>query len=86
MPASAFSLAAARLGPPLQAVVNLSLHARQVDLIRHHLHSAPRRLALPSYQHAPPALASLLTQPGSRRLIPTGPDDAGVLPDQSRLE
>ena len=39
---SAFSLAAARLGWPLQEVVSLSLHGRPIDLIRPHLHPAAR--------------------------------------------
>src|SRR5690606_9439376 len=34
---SAFSLAAARLGWPLQDVTSLSLHGRSIDLIRPHL-------------------------------------------------
>src|SRR5690606_21103120 len=37
---SSFSLAAARLGWPLQEVACLSLHGRPLDLIRPHLHAA----------------------------------------------
>src|SRR5690606_19898516 len=48
---SAFSLAAARLGWPLQEVVALSLHGRPLNLIRPHLHPATRLLALTSDEH-----------------------------------
>jgi len=61
---SAFSLAAARLGWPLQDVVTLSLHGRSLDLIRPYLHSGTRILALTSDQHGPAALAALLTEAG----------------------
>ena len=46
--ASAFSLAAARLGWPLQEVETLSLHGRPVELIRPLLHPGTRILALTS--------------------------------------
>ncbi|WIY53598.1 precorrin-6y C5,15-methyltransferase (decarboxylating) subunit CbiE [Devosia sp. YIM 151766] len=68
---SAFSLAAARLGWPLQDVVSLSLHGRPLDLIRPHLHAASRILALTSDEHGPAALAALLTQAGFGRSILT---------------
>ena len=68
---SAFSLAAARLGWPLQEVVALSLHGRPLDLIRPHLHPAARLLALTSDEHGPAALAALLTEAGFGRSIVT---------------
>ncbi|MGV8833459.1 MAG: precorrin-6y C5,15-methyltransferase (decarboxylating) subunit CbiE [Devosia sp.] len=61
---SSFSLAAARLGWPLQDVVSLSLHGRPLELIRPHLHAGARILALTSDEHGPTLLASLLTQAG----------------------
>ena len=61
---SSFSLAAARLGWPLQEVVTLSLHGRPLELIRPHLHAGARILALTSDEHGPTLLASLLTQAG----------------------
>lgn len=78
---SAFSLASARLGWPLQDVVSLSLHGRPLDLIRPHLHTATRILALTSDENSPAALAELLTQAGFGRSIITvmealgGPDE-----------
>lgn len=68
---SAFSLAAARLGWPLQDVVSLSLHGRPLDLIRPHLHAASRILALTSDEHGPAQLAQLLTEAGFGRSIIT---------------
>lgn len=61
---SAFSLAAARLGWPLQDVVSLSLHGRPLDLIRPHLHPGARILALTSDENGPARLAQLLTEAG----------------------
>ncbi|UJW85421.1 precorrin-6y C5,15-methyltransferase (decarboxylating) subunit CbiE [Devosia sp. SL43] len=61
---SSFSLAAARLGWPLQDVLTLSLHGRPLDLIRPHLHTGARILALTSDEHGPAALAKLLTESG----------------------
>lgn len=61
---SSFSLAAARLGWPLQDVLSLSLHGRSVDLIRPHLHPGARILALTSDEHGPAELAKLLTEAG----------------------
>jgi len=69
--ASAFSLAAARLGWPLQDVVSLSLHGRPVDLIRPHLHAGARILALTSDGDGPAAIAALLTKAGFGRSIIT---------------
>ncbi|MBE7733735.1 precorrin-6y C5,15-methyltransferase (decarboxylating) subunit CbiE [Devosia faecipullorum] len=68
---SAFSLAAARLGWPLQEVASLSLHGRPIDLIRPHLQEANRILALTSDEHGPEALARLLTESGFGRSIVT---------------
>ena len=45
---SAFSLAAARLGWPVQSAVQISLHARPVELINRHLLPGARILALTS--------------------------------------
>jgi precorrin-6B C5,15-methyltransferase / cobalt-precorrin-6B C5,C15-methyltransferase len=61
---SSFSLAAARLGWPLQDVLALSLHGRPLDLIRPHLHPGARILALTSDEHGPAQLAALLTEAG----------------------
>ncbi len=68
---SAFSLAAARLGWPLQEVSCLSLHGRPTDLIRPHLHAGARILALTSDENGPGALATLLTDAGFGRSIIT---------------
>lgn len=68
---SAFSLAAARLGWPLQDIVSLSLHGRPIDLIRPHLHSGARILALTSDEKGPGALAALLVEAGFGRSIIT---------------
>ena len=43
---SSFSLAAARLGWPLQEAVTLSLHGRPIELLRPHLHAGVRIIAL----------------------------------------
>lgn len=61
---SSFSLAAARLGWPLQDVLSLSLHGRPLDLIRPHLHTGTRILTLTSDERGPAALAQLLTDAG----------------------
>ncbi len=61
---SSFSLAAARLGWPLQDIVTLSLHGRPLDLIRPHLHPGARILALTSDDHGPADLARLLAEAG----------------------
>lgn len=78
---SAFSLAAARLGWPLQDVTSLSLHGRPIDLIRPFLHAGARILALTSDEKGPGALAALLVEAGFGRSIITlaealgGPDE-----------
>lgn len=83
---SAFSLAAARLGWPLQDVVCLSLHGRPVDLIRPHLHAATRILALTSDEHGPADLARLLTECGFGRSIITVMEALGGTREQVRSQ
>ena len=61
---SAFSLAAARLGWPLQDTVTLSLHGRPVDLLRPHLHPGTRLLVLTSDGDGPAGVARLLVEAG----------------------
>lgn len=61
---SAFSLAAARLGWPLQDVQTLSLHGRPIDLVRPHLHPGRKIIALTSDAAAPHQIAALLTRHG----------------------
>ncbi|KKC41417.1 precorrin-6Y methyltransferase [Devosia epidermidihirudinis] len=61
---SSFSLAAARVGWPLQDVLTLSLHGRPLDLLRPHLHTGTRILALTSDEKGPAAIAALLTEAG----------------------
>ncbi|HEY7245611.1 MAG TPA: precorrin-6y C5,15-methyltransferase (decarboxylating) subunit CbiE [Xanthobacteraceae bacterium] len=61
---SAFSLAAARLGWALADTVQLSLHARALDLVRPHLQPGARVLALTSDGDTPVALARLLADAG----------------------
>lgn len=61
---SSFSLAASRLGWPLQDVSMLSLHGRPVDLIRPHLHPGCKILALTSDGKGPAHLARLLVGAG----------------------
>jgi precorrin-6Y C5,15-methyltransferase (decarboxylating) len=62
--ASSFSLAAARLGWPLQETALLALHSRPLDLIRPHLHPGARILALTPDGAGPQALAGLLADNG----------------------
>ena len=61
---SAFSLAAARLGWALPDTVLLSLHGREIDRIRPHLHPGANILALTSDGYGPQALAHLLAEIG----------------------
>lgn len=61
---SAFSLAASRLGWPLQDVTTVSLHGRPLDLIRPYLQPCARILALTSDEKGPAQLAELLTKSG----------------------
>jgi precorrin-6Y C5,15-methyltransferase (decarboxylating) len=62
--ASAASLAAARLGWPLAEVTTLSLHGREVALLRRHLHQGARLILLTSDAAQPAAIAALLTRTG----------------------
>ncbi|TXI04244.1 MAG: precorrin-6y C5,15-methyltransferase (decarboxylating) subunit CbiE [Rhizobium sp.] len=61
---SSFSLAASRLGWPLQETTVLSLHGRPVDLIRPHLHPGRKILALTSDARGPAELAAMLHASG----------------------
>ena len=61
---SAFSLAASRLGWPLQEIETVSLHGRPIDLIRPLLHPGRRILALTSDENGPAQLAELLRASG----------------------
>src|SRR4029078_4106831 len=61
---SAFSLAAARLGWPLQDTVLLSLHGRSLELIRPHLHPGSRILVLTPDATGPRSLAALVSDSG----------------------
>lgn len=74
---SSFSLAAARLGWPLQDVVALSLHGRPLELLRPHLHAGTRILALTSDEHGPAAIAKLLSETGFGLSIVTVLDRLG---------
>ena len=58
---SAFSLAAARLGWSLPHTALLSVHGRELDLIRPHLQPGARLLVLTSDGDGPAALGMLLT-------------------------
>ncbi len=61
---SSFSLAASRLGWPLQDATTISLHGRPIDLIRPHLHNGRRIIALTSDADTPRRLADLLSASG----------------------
>jgi precorrin-6B C5,15-methyltransferase / cobalt-precorrin-6B C5,C15-methyltransferase len=61
---SAFSLAAARLGWSLPHTMLLSVHGRNLDLIRPHLQPGTRLLVLTSDGDGPAALAQLLAELG----------------------
>ncbi len=61
---SAFSLAASRLGWPLQDIETVSLHGRPLDLIRPLLHPGRRIIALTSDEKGPGELAELLSRTG----------------------
>ena len=64
---SAFSLAAARLGWPLQEVILLSLHARPMELLRPHLQPKRKILALTNGADSPALVADYLVQLGFGR-------------------
>lgn len=61
---SSYSLAAARLGWPLQELVTLSVVARPVAAISAHLHSGARLLVLSNDRQSPAAVARLLRERG----------------------
>jgi precorrin-6Y C5,15-methyltransferase (decarboxylating) len=61
---SAFSLAASRMGWPLQEIETVSLHGRPLDLVRPLLHQGRRILALTSDEKGPAELAALISQTG----------------------
>ncbi|WP_108682350.1 precorrin-6y C5,15-methyltransferase (decarboxylating) subunit CbiE [Methyloceanibacter sp. wino2] len=61
---SSFSLAAARMGWPLQEATIVSVHGRALDRIRPHLHPGAKLLALTSDAEGPAALAQLLAEAG----------------------
>ena len=61
---SAFSLAAAKLGWSLPETVLLSVHGRNLDLLRPHLQPGARILALTSDGDEPAAVATLLKENG----------------------
>jgi precorrin-6B C5,15-methyltransferase / cobalt-precorrin-6B C5,C15-methyltransferase len=61
---SAFSLAAARLGWSLAHTALLSVHGRDLDLVRPHLQPGTRLLVLTSDGDGPAALAQLLSRLG----------------------
>ena len=61
---STFSLAAARLGWAIPDTVLLSLHGRELDLLRPHLHPRAHVLALTSDGEQPAAIARLLVENG----------------------
>jgi precorrin-6Y C5,15-methyltransferase (decarboxylating) len=62
--ASAFSLAAAKLGWSLPDVTLLALHARPLDLIRPHLHPGARLLTLSADGKGPGEIAQRLASAG----------------------
>ena len=62
--AGAFSLAAARLGWPLEQVARLTIHGRPIDLIALHLRPAARILILSEDGTSPAHVAALLTRHG----------------------
>lgn len=67
--ASSFSLAAARLGWPLQEIETISLHGRDLAHIRPLLHDQYKILALTSDETGPEALAKNLSEWGFGRSV-----------------
>src|SRR5271165_3854330 len=61
---STFSLAASRLGWPLQSAVTLGLHINRPEAILRHLHPGLRILALSLDSSTPGQVAALLTRFG----------------------
>ncbi|WP_417580643.1 precorrin-6y C5,15-methyltransferase (decarboxylating) subunit CbiE [Pelagibacterium sp.] len=74
---SSFSLAAARMGWPLQDVTTVSLHGRPVALVLPHLHPGRKILALTSDESGPGEIAALLTGAGFGRSAMTVLDALG---------
>ncbi len=62
--ASAFSLACARLGWPLQAVRTVSLHSRQPGVLRRYIQPGIRIVALTKNGETPHIVASMLVEMG----------------------
>jgi precorrin-6Y C5,15-methyltransferase (decarboxylating) len=61
---SSLSLAAARLGWPLQEVATLTIHGRPIDLLHPHIHDGARLLILSEDGKSPAAIADLLVSRG----------------------
>ena len=61
---SAFALAAARLGWPLEQCTCLSIHGRPADSLRRHLQRGARLLVLTEDGHSPARLAAMLVAQG----------------------
>jgi precorrin-6B C5,15-methyltransferase / cobalt-precorrin-6B C5,C15-methyltransferase len=61
---SSFSLAAARLGWPLQEAVAVSVHGRPIDALHPHIHPDARLLILSEDGRTPAAIARLLRERG----------------------
>jgi precorrin-6B C5,15-methyltransferase / cobalt-precorrin-6B C5,C15-methyltransferase len=61
---SSFTMAAARLGWPLQDAVALSVHGRPFDALHPHVHPGARLLILSENGHSPAAIARLLRERG----------------------
>jgi precorrin-6Y C5,15-methyltransferase (decarboxylating) len=74
---SSFSLAAARMGWPLQDVTTLSLHGRPIELVLPHLHPGRKILALTSDETGPAQISGLLTEAGFGRSAMTVLDALG---------
>lgn len=74
---SSFSLAAARMGWPLQDVTALSLHGRPIELVLPHLHPGRKILALTSDETGPAQISGLLTEAGFGRSAMTVLDALG---------
>ncbi|WP_374372124.1 precorrin-6y C5,15-methyltransferase (decarboxylating) subunit CbiE [Dongia sp.] len=70
---SSFSLAASRLGWPLQETAQLSIHGRPIELLHAHFHQGARLLILSHDGSSPAAIAKLLRQRGF------GPSEMSVL-------
>lgn len=61
---SAFSLAAARLGWPLNAIQTLTLHGRPIDKLAAYIRPGARLLILAHDRHSPAAIAAKLCRDG----------------------